>query len=67
VTHYPLAFDRRNWPAAAREFWAERAAIVEVDRRCTRDEADRIAEVITRSWWLAGGDEAFLGRAAEAR
>lgn len=60
MSHYPLPWDRRHWPKAATEFWAERAGLVEADTRCTRDEAELRADAITRSWWLAGGDEAFI-------
>ncbi len=59
---YPLAARREHWPEAARAFWDERAGQVEADRRCSRDEAERVAEAITRSWWAAGGDDAFLRR-----
>ncbi len=59
---YPLAARREHWPLAARDFFEEKAGMVEADRRCSRAEAERVAEAITRSWWAAGGDDAFLRR-----
>ena len=51
---YPLAADRRHWPAEAREAWEERAAILEYDARMERGRAERAAEHIVRDRWDRG-------------
>ena len=41
----------RDWPEAAREWWEERAAVLEYDARMSRSRAERVAEHIAREWW----------------
>ena len=50
-TRYPLAADRRHWPAEAREEWEERAAVLEYDAKMNRERAERAAETIVRERW----------------
>jgi hypothetical protein len=42
-----------DWPAEAREWFAERAAILEFDAGLSRSEAERQAETLTRNFFLA--------------
>jgi hypothetical protein len=44
----PLPERREDWPAAALELWAERAAILEYDAGLSRVEAERLAEALIR-------------------
>jgi hypothetical protein len=41
----------KDWPAAAREEWAERAAVLEYDARMERGRAERAAEHVVRDRW----------------
>lgn len=41
----------RDWPAAAREEWEERAAVMEFDARMEKGRAERAAEHVVRDQW----------------
>jgi hypothetical protein len=47
---------RAHWPAAARDAWEERAAIMEFDAGLDRAAAEALAEVSVRARFAAGGD-----------
>ncbi len=50
---HPLAARIVHWPEEARDYYEERAAIVEADTGRPREEAERNAEYLTRRWWAS--------------
>jgi len=53
TTKRPLHADRAEWPAAARDYFEERAAILQYDNdpQLSRAEAEKRAEAEARIWW----------------
>lgn len=54
-TKRPLPADRAEWPAAARDYFEERAAILQYDNypELPRAEAEKRADAEARVWWEA--------------
>ncbi len=53
-SRYPLAARRQHWPPEAKDYFEERAGIVEAAESCTRAESEARAEALTRTWWSSG-------------
>jgi hypothetical protein len=53
---HPLSVKRDYWPELARDFFAERVAILAADGI---PDAEALAETMTRRWWAMGAGEMF--------
>jgi hypothetical protein len=55
---YPLSVKREYWPELAKDFFAERVAILAADGI---PDAEALSETMTRRWWAMGSGEMFQG------